>query len=351
MRSLPLASNATPAHMKWIALTFSLALLQPLSAIIVFDEPGRQLEPPADAKMREGWNLHGAWQGATGVLVGRDWFLTVAHVGTHVGSFFDWNGHAYHTTEVVAVPHSDLLLYRVDETFPAWIELWDADCGREISHSALLLGRGCARGLPIQMKNLPSPGWLWGESDGRLSWGTCDVKEIFQAGADLGELLVWTWDRSGGPTTGTLSAGDSGGGLLLQDPQGTWRLAGLHFDVDPAVDGADTQYSFTEAGDPFWAAIHDGRGLWRGVLGMSFKAIDADAPAPLSMWAGATRIAPHADFIRSVIAPGSRVGEGFRPAFHWSARKIAILLAGLVGLGGLLLCIRWHRTARKDRHA
>ena len=311
-----------------------LMLITSARAIIIFRDPGRELEPPADAEMKRCWDLHGAWQGATGVIVARDWFITSAQMGARVGGFFDWGGRAYRTTEVRIVPNSDLLLYRIDGSFPDWVEFWDDACGSEAERDALLIGRGCARGAAVQLGAKPSPGWLWGDSDGRLSWGKNVISHVFDAGESRGGLLVWTWDNVGNDLEGTLAVGDCGGGLFLKDDQGHWRLAGIHFNVDPSVDGSEVQYGLTESGDPFWAAIHDGRNMWKGSLGQSLRPVEVLAEKPAPMWAGATRIAPHTSFIKSVFAhslPVEAVGSSMVRSQPFMA---GVVLAGLALLTG-----------------
>ena len=317
-------------------------------AILIFRDPGRQLEPPADAEMKRCWDLHGAWQGATGVIVARDWFITSAHMGTRVGGFFDWGGRAYLTTEAAAVPNSDLMLYRIDGSFPAWVEFWDDSCGNEAERPALLIGRGCARGAALRIPAKDSPGWLWGDSDGRLSWGQNVISHVFDAGENHGGLLVWTWDKGGNDLEGTLGVGDRGGGVFLKDARGLWRLAGIHFDLDPSVGGADTQYSLSENDDPFWAAIHDGRSLWKGTLGQPFKPVEVLADKPSPMWAGATRIAPHTAFLTSVIAQNrathaAQSSSALGPFGKQFMAGIALAGLALFAVGGWLMSTKLRR--------
>jgi hypothetical protein len=307
-------------------------------AIIVFRDEGRVFTPPADSALEKAWKTHGSWQGGTGVCISPHWFLTALHLGVNIGSFFDLNGKSYAVVESAGIPGTDLALFRVEEEFPQWLELWDESCGSELKQNCFLMGRGAARGQEILLPSGSKPGWKWGESDGKLSWGTNRVEEYFEAGSDLGSLLVWSWDQAVGPDEGTLSSGDSGGGLLLKDNEGRWRLAGVHFDVDPSVGGRETQYSLEASGEnSFWAAIHDGRQMWRGVLGEEFREVGVQQDHPAPMWCGATRIGPQVALIRSIIAPGSHLASKYPPRFVWSRRKLeALAVAGLViVIGGL----------------
>ena len=347
-RSRPMAKVSPSRKMglrKMVAVVWLLVLMiSRAHGIIVFRDPGRQLEPPADVEMRRCWDLHGAWQGATGVLVAKDWFITAAHMGTRVGAFFDWGDRAYRTTEAIAVPNSDLMLFRVDGEFPDWVELWEESNGNEAERPALLIGRGCARGAQVELPGQPSPGWFWGESDGRLSWGQNEISHVFEGGETIGQLLVWTWDRGGPDLEGTLGVGDSGGGVFLKDDQGRWRLAGIHFDVEPSVGGADTQYSLSETDDLFWAAIHDGRSLWKGALGMPRKPVEVLADQPAPMWAGASRISPHASYIKSALAHALPVETRGTPYFPERSSLLVLAGAGVAGLGAVVFLTGWLRA-------
>ena len=148
---------------------------------------------------------------------------------------------------------------------------------------------------------------------------------------------------------GHCPSGDSGGGLFLKDAAGHWRLAGIHFDVDPSVGGKETQYALTESGDDsFWAAIHDGRGLWRGLLGEKFRAMGQLEDHPAPMWSGATRIAPQATLIRSIIAPGSAEAAKYPPPrIIWGKHKIL----GVKITGGLLVLVLGWCVWRRWRKA
>jgi hypothetical protein len=337
----------TSLQLRLCLLCFAYLTGSSAYGIIVFRGDGRNLQPPADPEIRACWDAHGNWLGATGVAISPHWFISAFHLGAPVGRFFDLGGESYEVVEAAVIPQSDLSLFRVHGTLPHYVPLWDERCGDELKKTALLFGRGCKRGGEIMLPSGQKPGWLWGPSDGKLSWGSNEIAELFSAGAQIGTLLVWSWDRPQGDDEGTLSSGDSGGGVFLRDTAGQWRLAGIHFDVDPAVDGKENQYAFESAGtDPFWASVHDGRGLFRGILGESFRSAGKLDEHPAPMWAGASRIAPHAALIQAIIAEGSQEAEKYPPHIIWGRHKIEALISLLIvgPIGGLFL---WQRRLRK----
>ena len=187
------------------SLLLWMATITSGQAIINFSEDGRNLTPPEDAALRNLWDAHGSWQGGTGVVVSEHWFLTALHLGGGVGSFFDLNRKSYQVVEAAHISNTDLMLFRVGEPLPHSVELWDESCGSELKHAATLFGRGTMRGQEILLPNGAKPGWRWGDSDGKLSWGTNAVDEFFDAGPTLGSILVWAWNREAGESEGTLS--------------------------------------------------------------------------------------------------------------------------------------------------
>ncbi len=314
-------------------------------AVIIPGGEGRELTPPADPALHAVWDLHGAWQDCCGIPVAQRWFVAVAHVGVHLHSDFTLGGKAYHPTEVVEVQDTDLLLYKVDSDFPAWVELWDPSQGGEGGKAAAIFGRGMPRGPVLTSADGRECGWRWMPPDGKLSHGTNVISSVLDAGPHHGDMLVWTFDRDGGGTEGALADGDSGGGVFLQDSAGRWRLAGLNYGLNPVYGGEDTEYRVHPGEKSFMAAVHDERGLWKGLVGREFTLADPKLPGPVPMTHGATRLAPHAEFIRAVIAPGSTLGASHRPKFKWTRHKV-LAAGGLAGAAVLLAAWLSRRRGR-----
>lgn len=334
--------------MKPLIIMLCLAVWFKASAIMTFTPEGRQLTPPPVDLGLEAWELHGQWQGCSGIPIAPDWFITVRHIGVFVGSEFRFKEERYTAMQAVEVPQTDLLLYKVDHPFPIHAQLWD-QADTVMGRDAVIFGRGMCRGAAIDLHDGRDHGWLWGAADGRLSWGTCVISGTFDAGPVRGPVLTWPWRAGLRQTDGTLTNGDSGGGLFLKEDDGRWKLAGLHFDCDPnGTFNQDTLYSLNQKADlPFHAAIHDGRGLWKGIEGESYTLLNPASPDPLPMLSSATPIAPYAEFIRAVIAPGSTLGLQYPPRLQWSRHKL--MAAGCVGVVLLLSVVIFGIKVRRKR--
>ena len=82
----------------------------------------------------------------------------------------------------------------------------------ETNKSMVVTGRGTDVGSRV-LVGATLKGWQWGTSDGLQSWGTNTVSQIVNGGTGFGSLLRFAFDSSGGFNEGTLSVGDSGGGV------------------------------------------------------------------------------------------------------------------------------------------
>jgi hypothetical protein len=148
--------------------------------------------------------------------------------------------------------------------------------------------------LGVQLK-----GWHWGPGDSVQRWGENIVADIINGdgipplpgggGGVVGLLLKLAFEP--GATECTLSAGDSGGAVFIQDGA-EWRLAGINF----AVDGP---YSTTNSGPGMLAAIFDEGGLYRSQAGQWVPIPDVPTPQPSNFYA--TRISSNLAWISTVI--------------------------------------------------
>lgn len=307
-----------------------LLLATPAAAIITVGGEGRLLAPPVGTYRDAGVQYTGHWGGFVGTAIGPHHFITAGHVGGGVGDAFTLGDREYTAEGVTAVPETDLAVWRVRERFPRWAPLYSKD--KEIGREIIVFGRGCKRGRPAIIDGVMH-GWYWGESDGLLSWGRnrVDAAVFLPGGA---QMLAFGFDQTCGDEEGTFGAGDSGGGVFVQD--GTeWRLAG----VNHASGG---QYSHFESGAPtFMAALYDARGLYQD-SGDGWKRHDRDAPGPVTTLAFATRISPHTAEILSIIGADPSAEEK-KPL---SVRTYLMLAAGLLTLVAIFFAVKWRRGER-----
>jgi len=190
----------------------------------------------------------------SGTAVGPSHVLTAAHLGMGTNTPFSFQGLGYLVLEWEDCPDTDLRLVRVGGRLPTWASPLSST--NEVGQGVVLFGRGGPRG-PTVMGDLDGDralrGWRWNLSDAQLRWGTNLIEGIETgSSANPGEYLVAWFTDDAGDDEATVSVGDSGGGVFLQESPGVWKLAG----VVSAV-----QASFKSAPDasPFNAAVFDRR--------------------------------------------------------------------------------------------
>jgi hypothetical protein len=182
---------------------------------------------PTGSLTNSGWQYQGTWGNFLGTPIASNHFITAKHVGGSVGDIFTLNGFPYHTTASFADPNSDLRIWQVAETFPAFAPLSSAT--NEVGKHLVVFGRGTQRGSEVIVSG-ESKGWKWGPGDGVKRWGENDVTAIDDEGPGLGDLLAATFDRGAGTNEAQLSNGDSGGGVFIQNGS-EWKLAGINYSV------------------------------------------------------------------------------------------------------------------------
>jgi hypothetical protein len=274
-------------------------------AVITLGGTGRNTSAPTGALANSGWQYEGYAGSFTGTAIGPNSFITAKHIGSLLGGSFGFDGQSYPITAQTVDPYSDLVVYTVAGTLPAYATLYPADQS-ESGQTMIMFGRGVDRGAPVNV-NGQLKGWQWGSGDGSLSWGTNTVT------GDYGAMYGWQFSNNGDPNEGQVASGDSGGGVFI-DNGGVWELAGVINSVQErfSVDGTDS--------GAIDAAIFDQTGLSLSE-GTGWQAIPSGTPIPT--WGYATSIAAHASFIQAAV--GSTVPE---PTFALGA------------LGGLLLLRR-----------
>jgi len=251
-----------------------------------------------------GWDLQGSWSAFLGTPISPQHFITAKHLGGSPGLKFAIEGVEYTTTAVFDDPGSDLRIWKVRGRFASFAQLYPRT--DEVGKDMVVFGRGTQRGAEVTVTGLPGStlgGWLWGAADGRKRWGQNRVAGVVTrsggpatgagtAIGESGELLRISFDADGGPNEAHLSAGDSGGGLFIQDG-GIWKLAGINFLVDGLYNTSDT-------GPGFQAAIFDEGGLYKGQDGNWTRIPDSTVNLPGAFYA--TRISIRLNWIDTILS-------------------------------------------------
>jgi hypothetical protein len=212
--------------------------------------------------------------------------------GGTVGDAFVLDGVSYVTTAFHDDASSDLRIWQVSGTFPAWAPLYRQTT--EVGKPLIVFGRGLGRGADVVAAGTLK-GWEYGSGSGALRWGENVVTAIRNGGSGFGELLYATFDATGGPNEVHLTTGDSSGAEFIQDG-GEWKLAGINY----AVDGP---FNTTNTGGGFNAALFDAGGLYYLNGGTWVQLSDLPANIPSGFYA--TRISSHTVWIDSVLTSDS----------------------------------------------
>jgi len=283
--------QAVVRPLAWLA---ALSLAHPSHAVL-FDSTGSSTHnttAPTGTLLNSGWQYQGQWGGFLGTAISPNHFVTAKHIGGTVGNGFTFNfdSTTYTTTAKYDDPNSDLTIWRVSGTLPAYAPLYTGSS--EVGQNLVVFGRGTQRGGAVLLGGTLLRGWLWGAADGVQRWGENQVAGIAFGGAGIGQLLRADFNAGAGVNEAHLSDGDSGGGVFIQEG-GIWKLAGINY----AVDGL---FSFTGGSDlGFSAALFDAGGLYVG--SQNNWTFLADVPADIATSFYATRISANQTWIQQVI--------------------------------------------------
>ena len=231
-------------------------------AVILYATADRNVAPVTGTIAETPWSLEGQWGGFLGTPIAPNYFLAAAHVGGDSTGPFVFRGSlytidaSYGTNGGLPISGSDLRIWKVNETFPAYAPLYGtSNAVSEVNKPMVVIGRGTQRGAEVTLNGVLK-GWQWGDADFVQSWGQNTITGIVNGNSQQGEFISYEFNAGGGPNEGILSAFDSSGGVFVQ--VGTeWQLAGINY-------GVDSPFSLTgDAGDPgFSAAIFDTSGLF-----------------------------------------------------------------------------------------
>jgi hypothetical protein len=294
-----------------------LALALPVRAIILYStaDPDQNAQPPTGALAGSGWQWVGQLGGFHGVPIGPHHFITAAHVGSVTpGTPFVFDGVSYPTIQSNRDPISDLLIWRVEGTFPGHAPLYRAS--NELGRPLVVFGRGKTRGEPATNTLGALGGWKHGLRDGRLRWGTNVVSTVDEAAG----LLIAEFNANGGAEEAHLGDGDSSGPVFIRDPaDGIWKLAGINYGVEASFNNLTPP-----DGGGFSAALFDKGGFWMGGPG-NWQWI-ADAPTNIPSRFAASRISSRVSWIESVVPPTVADVPLLAP---WHETALTVLLGAL----------------------
>ncbi|MEP6822381.1 MAG: hypothetical protein ABI946_08535 [Chthoniobacterales bacterium] len=288
-------SNARPSLRS--ALLASLAICLAVSAargviLLGTADPTANTTAPTGDLANSGWQYEGAFVGFLGTVIGPNHFITAAHIGGGAGATIVFNGVTYIVTEGRYDPYTDLVIWRVDGTFPMCSPIYTGD--GETGQRLVVFGRGTQRGAEV-IKNSTLRGWLWGPGDGVQRWGENFVTSIVRGGP-VNQYVYATFDASGSANEAHLSSGDSGGALFIEDGA-IWKLAGINYAVDGPIYTTDT------GGTAFNGALFDARDFYyqNETNPMQYDLITGPGAVPTGFYC--SRISSRSAWIYSVLDP------------------------------------------------
>jgi hypothetical protein len=320
-----------------IACLFAVA---PAQAVILSRTSTRNTSAPTGTNYNSGWQYQGNWGGGFhGTPIHKNYFITAEHLGGAVGQNIYFQGKNYMTTASYSDPSSDLKIYKISSSFPSWAPIYTGTS--ETGKRAMVFGRGTTRSSEVK-KGTTLKGWKWGTQDKIRSWGENNVSGTL-SDPTFGPLLKFTFNRQGTGgalyNEGTLSNGDSGGGVFIKD--GTkWKLAGINYLTD-------NPFSLTGTDSGFSASIFDKGGLYTRSGGAWKFNTDTFTDIPGNWYA--TRISSRQSWIKSIVGT---VSTGALPVSSSSSLPVSSvpepMSFGVLAMGATML-LRRRRPSRRCR--
>jgi len=281
--------------------------------VILSSKAELNLTRPGDSEGGTAWDLQGDFGRYSGTPIASQYFLAADHTRVPNTTPFVLNGVSYTVDTSFGIGgkmvNGDLALYKINEQFPQWATLYNAD---EVGKEILIFGKGVARGGAVYEQTTGTNqlcGWQWGSTlDGTpRSWGKNVVDGIF----NTYDSLVFDFDQNGIANEGALSFGDSGGGVFIKAGN-TWALAGINYFVTP---GGDTlggkAYKTSLTGTDFNGAIFDSTGLYvnNGMHEYSLSEVEYDEFGQRIIkpqYGAASRVSTQLDWI-GIFVPASEL--------------------------------------------
>jgi len=257
---------------------------------------------PTGIFQNSGWQYEGLYGAYLGTMIAPQYFITAQHFGTQGNTFTQssiFNGGSDVTYNIDTAANSgmgywdiagtDLRIFKINESFSSYAPLYTG--ASEVGLTLVTNGRGGPRGADVLVSSVLH-GWQNGAADGNARWGSNKVSSIYSSA--LGDLITANFSANGTAEEATLSGGDSGGGVFVNDG-GIWKLAGVNYSIDGRF---DTNNTVGDSSD-FDAALFDRGGLYQGSdsFGWSFVPnLSQDNPASFY----ASRISSNSAAIMSI---------------------------------------------------
>ena len=280
----PSASPCPAFCLPWLRCFFSSDRAE---GIILYrtGDPVANTTAPTGSLANSGWQYEGIFGDYLGTPIAPHFFITAQHIGPNSDKLV-FRGANYTIVNSFADPQTDLQIYQVSQTFPAFAPLYTGS--DEVGKHLVVIGRGTQRGDPVESGG-SLRGWSWGTGDKVQRWGENIVSAIKQRHGD-GDMIYALFDKAGLPNESHLSVGDSGGAVFLDDG-GVWKLGGINYDVDGAF------YTGPNGTGSFLAALFDQRGFYDE----NRHFVSGSAPVPSGFYA--SRISSRFEWIDSVVEP------------------------------------------------
>ena len=282
-------------------------------AVVFYEtaDPNHNATAPTGQFANSGWQFEGLFGGFLGTMISPQLFITAQHIGVQSSTFvstslFNGGADVTYTIDTAAnsgvgywdITGTDLRIYKVNETFATYAELYTAS--NELGQTLVTNGRGGPRGADVIVSG-ELKGWETGGSDGVSRWGANEVGAIYST--SVGDVLAAEFNAVNGVEETFLASGDSGGGVFIKDGA-TWKLAGVNYAIE---ENFDTN-NITGDGSEFTGAIFDKGGLYQGSDGGGWTLIPntgTDIPEQFFASRISTNVAEINAIIQAVPEPGS----------------------------------------------
>lgn len=289
----------------WAGFTSALLLLllaSEASAVILYSSATRNTSAPSAQDGLAAWNLEATWGSYLATPIDSTHFIAASHVGD-ASSSITFQGVTYQVNLASRTTDtgSDLSIYTLASgSFPTYAPLYNASVdGSEAGKAITIIGRGTQRGSAVYV-NSTLKGWQWGTADYVESWGKNTVDGFINFAAGTNSMLYFDFNSNGIANEGSLSVGDSSGGIFI-NVDGIWKLAGINY-------GVDSPFSLTGTDSGFNADIFDARGLYYKNDQGVWTLVPQNYPYAVPGASYASRISARLDWI-STYATGAVVPE------------------------------------------